>query len=190
MHYQLTQTDCTFFSKNRHLLFKEFYTQDELNHLNKNDIRFDVAKTDPRAKKLLVQKLFGQLTSQLTKKSHIRFLFDMLINSSIKHTNIEQLTPFSDVTMGILIPLMLDSNKQDAISLFEEEPQDILFIHPTHDLFCSDTPHKHLYRLIVLGDLSSRYQIKSTAAYSPVPKMIGHSSGDTLDNKDFPLLTR
>ena len=61
MHYQLTQTDCTFFSKNRYLLFKEFYTKDELNHLNQNDTRFDVAKTDSKTKKLLVQKLFGHL---------------------------------------------------------------------------------------------------------------------------------
>ena len=114
----------------------------------------------------------------------------MLINSSVKHTNIEQLTPFSDVTMGILIPLRLESDKEDSISYFEEEPQDILFIHPTLDLFSSDTPHKYLYRLIVLGHLSSRYQIKNTAAYSSVPKSLGLSSGDILDKTNFPLLTR
>ena len=130
MHYKIMQTDCTFFHKNKHLLFKEFYSEDELKLLNESEQIFDVAKNNAFFRKLLQQRLFGQLTSQLTKTNNVRFLFDMLIDASISHTNIEQLAPFSQVTMGILIPLKINSEEEDAVSYLKKNLETSFLLTP------------------------------------------------------------
>ena len=194
MYYQLTQTDLTFFHQNRYLLFKDFFSENELMTLNESQKEFDATRDHSNIKKLLQQRLFGQITQQLTKKKQIRFLFDMLIDSTHNHFTIESYTPFTETTMGILIPLKSESNQQDSITRFEEEPRDLLFIHPSLPLFSKEDPlskedpHTHLYRLFVLGGISSRYQIKLSSPYTMIPKKLGLSSGDMLNNADFPML--
>ncbi len=165
MRYEVTQSQLSYFEKNKSILFDDFFPKDTCKILQKFPFGYDLWRTHPEIKKMACNKELGEVIFQLTSSKPIRLLFDRIVEN-------ETIDLTSSSFQGILAAVLVTPH---AI-----------------EIFAKDLPIKASDRslLIVYGTIDSLFKFVENEPYAAFLKKQGYTYGDSLKSDDYPLIYR
>lgn len=165
MRYEVTQSQIAYFTKNKTILFEDFFPITVNDSTHKYTSGFDLWRKHPEIKKIALNRELGTILFQLTDIRPIRLLYDQIVeNETVDLTK----SPFQGAFIGVLIL-----------------PTSLI-------IFTSELPFTVEERslLIVYGELNSVFTFKEKSPFTARLKKQGYNYGDALSSDDYPLIYR
>jgi hypothetical protein len=152
--------------------------------------RRDLFQRHQELAKIFSKRKFREMIQELKGSKELRLISDELFIKEktplfpYESLPIDQLFPFQNIVIGILLPLGEPSNVFDL----EMNPGDAMFINPNYQLpiqkLCSTTPHY----LAVYGTSNTLYVYREKDPAGHTLKNKNYSFGDRLRSEDYPAL--
>ena len=165
MRYEVTHSQIAYFTKNKTILFEDFFPLSETSAIEKYKTGIDLSRKHTEIKKMACHRELGTILHQLTSVRPIRFLFDRVVeNETIDLSE----SSFQSAFAGVLVL-----------------PTSII-------IFSAELPYFIEGRalLFVYGGLNAVFTFKENDPFTPKVKKQGYSYGDALSSDDYPLIYR
>lgn len=167
----------------------------------------DLWRDSPTIKKLITNKAWAEIASELFTQNVVRLGSDQLfpfnfpslpvdIQTPFKHllatgTSLEAISSLQGNICGLLLCLKGEMNG-DELRLIPKKPGNGVFFHPDLALDFSSIPRhaNHLYLLIVYTKQTAVYVHKATDPNGHYLQHLGYAFGDKLNDKLNPIISR
>jgi hypothetical protein len=165
MRYEVTQSQLSYFEKNKSILFEDFFPKTTHEILQKFPFGYDLWRSHPEIKKMACNKELGEVIFQLTSTKPVRLLFDQIVENKLIDLS-------SSSFQGILVGALVTPH---AIQIFSKE-------------LPIDATERSL--LIVYGTIDAVFKFVENDPHAAFLKKQGYSYGDPLTTDDYPLIYR